>query len=140
MRNKGFTLFELLVVISIIGILLALGAVSFSAAQKRARDARRREDMDSVQKALEQYYALSGGDYPGSCYSSGETISYSGTVLMQSFPTDPKSPAQDYSNDGSCSANHYCYCALLEAVAGNSGNNCNWSAGDKDYYCVGALQ
>ncbi len=51
-NNLGFTLFELLVSISIIAILTAMVSLSYSVAQKKARDARRRQDMESVQKRL----------------------------------------------------------------------------------------
>ena len=139
-KRAGFTLFELLVVISIIGVIVAVATVAYSSAQKRARDAKRREDLQAVQKALEQYYALNNSQYPLTCYSSGETISVGGTVIMQSFPTDPKNSG-DYVYSGSnCSAESYCYCAKLESVSGNSGADCNWSATAKDYFCVSARQ
>ena len=56
-KRKGFTLFELLVSISIIAILTALATVSYSIAQKKARDARRTQDMDAIRKAQELYYS-----------------------------------------------------------------------------------
>ena len=56
-RKNGFSLLELLVVISIIGILIAISAVGFTTAQKRGRDARRRGDLKAWQDALEQTYA-----------------------------------------------------------------------------------
>lgn len=139
MKSKGFTLFELLVMISIVGILLGLAMTSFSGAQKRARDARRKEDLQAVQKALEQYYALSGGNYPPSCFSSGSTISYEGTVLLQSFPTDPKNSGSYQYSCTSASNSGYCYCAFLESASGNATNNsCNWGSGN--YFCISNRQ
>lgn len=52
-NKKGFTLVELLVVISIIGLLSTLAVVSLSAARNRARDAKRLADMSSIRSALE---------------------------------------------------------------------------------------
>lgn len=51
--SKGFTLMELLVVISIIAIMAAIGFTVFNNAQRNARDARRRSEVDSIAKALE---------------------------------------------------------------------------------------
>lgn len=59
----GFTLLELLVVIGIIGILVGLGSVSYSSAQKKARDAKRHSDLSDIQKFYEQYYSLCGFKY-----------------------------------------------------------------------------
>lgn len=49
---KGFTLVELLVVIAIVGILAAIIITNFGSANKFARDAVRRAEMDQIKKAL----------------------------------------------------------------------------------------
>lgn len=54
---EGFTLVELLVVISIIAILAVIGITVFSNVQKGARDARRGGDLHAISLALEQYKA-----------------------------------------------------------------------------------
>ena len=54
--RKGFTLIELLVVISIIGLLAAAGLATYTSAQKRARDAKRKMDMRAMYSAVEAYY------------------------------------------------------------------------------------
>jgi len=53
--KKGFTLVELLVVIAIIGILSGVGLATFTSAQKKSRDARRKNDLATITKALEVY-------------------------------------------------------------------------------------
>ncbi len=55
-KRQGFTLIELLVVISIIGLLSTLAVVALDNARKRARDAKRLVDMQTLQKAMQMYY------------------------------------------------------------------------------------
>lgn len=130
--KRGFTLLELLVVISIIGILVALGAVAFSTAQRKGRDAKRRGDMKAVQNAFEQYYAQNSG-YIANC-----STMWTGSQSTGSLPTDPQ-PTRSYTL--SCpSTTNYCICASLEETGtGNaSASNCTFGAGN--YFCVTNLQ
>lgn len=143
LRQAGFTLLELLVVISIIGILIALGTASYTTAQKKGRDARRQSDMRSLQNALEQYNSLNG-QYPGNGATVGDCNAVDITeVLPAGFPVDPKTGA-DYVRR--CSSTAYCLCAQLDqADTGNATgfpaagvNTCTFGTGN--YYCVTNLQ
>lgn len=127
--RKGFTLFELLVSISIIGILVAIATVSYSNAQKKARDARRMEDMGNIQKAAEMYYSANSYNYPANSSGFGTSL--------QVFPTDPKTGTATpytYTNTGS----GYCACATLDSPTGNSNvADCTaFVAGTGTLYCV----
>ncbi len=62
--KKAFTLLELLVVIGIIGILVGLGTTSYSTAQKKARDSKRKADLKAFQNAMEQCYSVNSYAYP----------------------------------------------------------------------------
>ena len=145
-KYKGFTLFELLVSISIIAILTALAVVSYSAAQKKARDARREEDMQNIQKAAEQYYMLNSSSYPfaggtpAANWTAGSTWTVNGQSVLQGFPLDPKGIA--YTAPPTTTASAYCMCAYSENAAGNCANmDCNYStAGAKNWFCVNNQQ
>jgi prepilin-type N-terminal cleavage/methylation domain-containing protein len=82
--KKGFTLVELLVVISIIGLLSTIAVVSLGSARGKSRDAKRIADMKQVSTALEQYYA-DQGNYPASATSGAAA---SGQVIGTSATTD----------------------------------------------------
>lgn len=136
----GYTLLEILIVIALIGILVAIGSVSYTQAQKSSRDSRRRADMKAMQNAMEQYYADNGA-YPATASPScNPGVSY----MPSGLPADPK-PGQSYTiacNTGA-GVSTYCACALLEgsATSGNAaavGTPCSYGSGQ--YYCLGNLQ
>lgn len=56
-KKGGFTFIELLVAISIIGVLMTIVVAGGSATRKSARVAQRVSDMKKVQSALDLYYA-----------------------------------------------------------------------------------
>ncbi len=82
-KKSGFTLVELLVVISIIAILSVVGITLFSGVQRNARDARRRADIDAIAVALESKKV------PGAVYYStiADTDMSSGKIPMDSSST-----------------------------------------------------
>ncbi len=136
-NSNGFTLLELLVVISVIGILIAIMSVSFSTVQKKSRDARRKEDIKKMQDGFEQYYAKIGS------YAADENTMAADTDIFPagSLPTDPKGgPTYFYKYTYYPADDTYCICAALESGVGNADNNqCNWAT-DGDYYCLTNLQ
>lgn len=90
MKNKGFTFVELLVVITIIGVIFASGIVAFTSITIRSRDTRRRSDLEAIRQSLEMCRSLSG-EYPSTIYDAGGiSCSASGPILMSTVPTDPK--------------------------------------------------
>ncbi len=63
LHQKGFTLMELLVTITIMAVLATIAIAIFSGAQQSARDTKRRQDINAIKNVLEQYY-LKNGSYP----------------------------------------------------------------------------
>jgi len=110
--SAGFTLLEMLVVIGIIAVLIGFGAVSYSTAQKKARDAKRKTDLKAIQSALEQYYSTcqdSRFSYPGSI-AGGITCTTPAITFLSSADM-PKDPKSNSSYTYSLAAGVYTLCA-----------------------------
>ena len=99
-REKGFTLIELMVVVTIIAILSSLIVVYFGTAKMTARDSRRLSDVKQLQLALKMYFT-DVGMYP-TLITAGASIANGGTNYLLRVPANPSPhtdngcPDQDY--------------------------------------------
>lgn len=66
-KQKGFTLIELIVTMGIIAILTGMSVFNFNQSRIRARDVSRKSDLSQLVKALE-LYKIDNGRYPGPYY------------------------------------------------------------------------
>lgn len=64
-RNKGFTLVELMVVLTVIALLLSVVVPHYVGRVKRAEEAVLKENLVAMRDALDKYYA-DAGKYPRS--------------------------------------------------------------------------
>ena len=89
MKQRGFTLIEILIVVAIIGILSSVILIGLGSARARARDARRIADLKEVQNALELYYGKAG------MYPNALTVLMDpGTGIgVSKIPADPSTSA-----------------------------------------------
>ena len=143
--SKGFTLLELLVSISIIGILLGIISASFITGQKRSRDTKRLADLLAIQQSLEQCYVLNSL-YPAAI-TPGQALTCGLQTTMSLIPLDPKnSGSYAYTYSPTANKDGYCLCALLEqngvGNANTAGANgaCSLSLINSNYQCSGSQQ
>jgi prepilin-type N-terminal cleavage/methylation domain-containing protein len=84
-KQGGFTLLELLIVIVIIGILALLIIPNITSAPKKARDTKRKTDITTVRKGLEEYF-VNNNVYP----SLLTDLTTGSAPIVKVLPTDPK--------------------------------------------------
>ncbi len=81
-RDGGFTLIEIIIVFTLIGILVGLGLPQYQTAAKRAREAVLHEDLFQFRKLIDQYYQ-DKGKYPASLQTLVED------KYLRTVPVDP---------------------------------------------------
>lgn len=141
--RKGFTLIEMLVVLTIIGIVMALSLFGISSSRETARDANRKADLELIRSGLEIYKA-DCNDYPPSASIIGgsplvgdgtPTTCASTNTYIASIPKDPLDTARLY-RYARLTPTTYVICAALENGMGaigcgvsacGAGVSCNYS-------------
>ncbi len=135
-RNKGFTLIELLVVVSIISLLSSVVLASLNSARVKARDARRKADLHSLETAIQLYFISNNGAYPDNATTQGGDwdAAYK-AQLAPHIPTPPLDPSANnasryygsyrmtWASDPNCNG-QYVLWAYLEVL--NSTSTCGW--------------
>ncbi len=130
-RSGGFTLIEILISISIIAVLTAVGIVSYVSINRNARDAKRLGNIEQLRSALELYrsdkgYYPSTGD--GNFTAASGLISVTDmTNYIAAIPSDPKGDTNPYmykaTNLSATTGQYYGYC-LAALTEGITTNNC----------------
>lgn len=106
-KQKGFTLIELLVVIAVIGLLASIVLVAVNTAREKARDVKRKADIQQIMLAWELYYdandeyPLSGGaTSPNNGWSNSNDSSWdtlqTNVIDFISLPKDPINTASGW--------------------------------------------
>ena len=81
-RMRGFTLIEMLIVMTLIVVLASVGLIAYQTSVRRGREAVLKEDLYRMRDAIDQYYA-DKGKYPTDL---NELVS---TNYIRRVPVDP---------------------------------------------------
>ncbi|MCL4367058.1 type II secretion system GspH family protein [Patescibacteria group bacterium] len=123
---QGFTLFELLVVISILAILGIIGITIYTGTLNKARDAKRKADIEAMAGAMEANY-VSGSGYPTSLNATW--------FSDQTVPTNPSPGGATYATSFNTSSG-FVFCASLENSTGNATTSVGGGATTSgNWYC-----
>ena len=87
-RDEGFTLVELLIVMSIVIVLTAVALVQYTNSVTRAKEAVLKEDLFLMRKAIDEYYA-DKNKYPASLQALVEE------KYIREVPVDPFTNSAD---------------------------------------------
>ena len=93
-KQNGFTIIELLVVIVVIGILVSIITISYDSIQRDVRDNERAADIELITSALENYYNQRG-KYPASATPREFNAFISSSGLTEASMRDPSRKLQD---------------------------------------------
>jgi prepilin-type N-terminal cleavage/methylation domain-containing protein len=104
--NRGFTMIEIIIALSLIGLFVSVPILAYGSYIKRSRDIKRKNDINQLSTALQQF-KNSQGQYPAS--TNGAIAADLQTLVDRGYiPTIPKDPKDG--NLPSCDpAVNFCY-------------------------------
>lgn len=117
LSSLGFTMIELLVAATILAVISGIALVSFTSANVRVRDGKRKGDLEQARSALELYRS-DVGTYPNGSWDTMVTTISTAGYLSSTTIRDPKNInpyVYQYTYDANTKT--YQVCAYLESTS-----------------------
>jgi prepilin-type N-terminal cleavage/methylation domain-containing protein len=112
-KKAGFTLFEILVVVAILGVLAGIAIFNFEGILNRGDIARAKGELGALQAALESYYVHHDSAYPAALSDLSTAVP---NIIGTALPEDVFNEGSDYGYD--VSANGYYYVVYSAGIDG----------------------
>lgn len=114
-KRKGFTLLEIMIVISIIGIIIGVLLPNYNDLRRRGRDQARKAGVKAFAEAIELYklnqsppaYPASINITPGAIWQVGSTVYMNKTPKDPLYSTNPTNYFYRYGRNGSDTLRYY---------------------------------
>lgn len=87
-KFRGLTLIELLIAITVFGLLVLFSTIAVQAQLKKGRDARRKADFQKIKTALYDYY-FDADCFPEDLPECGDSFGSDSMAYLNNFPCDP---------------------------------------------------
>ncbi|MCX5713548.1 MAG: type II secretion system protein [Candidatus Omnitrophica bacterium] len=118
-RFKGFTIVELLIVISVIAILIGLALPRFKGMQDEGNIAKAKGELRTLQTGVESYAIHNSNTYP---IGLSNLTTATPDIIGSTLPTDPFNGSNNYgyATDGGSPAHYY----VLYSVGTGGSSTC----------------
>jgi general secretion pathway protein G len=106
LRKKGFTIVELLIVITVIAILVGIALPRFRGMQDEGNIAKAKGELRTQQTAVESYFIHNSNTYPSAL---SNLTSATPNIIGAALPTDPFNGSNNYgyATDGASPVKYY---------------------------------
>jgi len=105
-KRNGFTIIELLIVITVIAILVGIALPRFRGMQEEGNINKAKAELRTLQTAIESYYIHNSNTYPSALSS---LTSATPNIIGAALPTDPFNGSNNYgyATDGASPVKYY---------------------------------
>lgn len=115
--KRGFTIIELLIVITVIAILVGIALPRFMGMQEEGNISKAKGELRALQTAVESYYIHNNNALPAGL---SNLTSATPNIIGSSIPTDPFDSTNEYGYDTSASGKYYVVYSVGVGASGSA--------------------